>query len=181
LPRARSIQRSGTGLAVLLPLPATIEEYVMSAATIFEALREDHELQRALIRQLARTEGDSSTRRRLFETLKLELSAHAAAEERHFYLPLFESDLSQDKARHGVAEHHELEELVEELESIDMASSAWLKRARHLFERIEHHLAEEEHEFFPLAGKVLAEPSKARLAQDYRRETEQQRQSLASN
>lgn len=152
----------------------------MSTPTIFEALREDHELQRALIRQLTRTEGDSVTRRRLFDTLKLELSAHAAAEERHFYVPLFESDMTQDQARHGVAEHHELDELVEELDGMDMASSGWLKRARHLFERVEHHLAEEEREFFPLAGKVLAERSKTTLAKDYRRETEQQRQSLAT-
>ncbi|MCK7595455.1 hemerythrin domain-containing protein [Pseudomarimonas salicorniae] len=135
--------------------------------TIFEALREDHDRQRRLIEQLAQTEGDSEERRSLFDALKSELAHHAAAEERHFYVPLIDSDLTQEKARHSIAEHHEIDELVDELESMDMANGGWLKRARHLFERVEHHLEEEEHEVFQLAGKALTEAQKRRLATDY--------------
>jgi hypothetical protein len=134
---------------------------------IFEALREDHERQRALVDKLSRTEGDSEERREFFDALKRELSCHAAAEERHFYVPLIGADLTQEKARHSVAEHHEIDELIEELEDMDMASSGWLNRAKHLFERVEHHLEEEEHEVFQMAGKALNEAQKTSLARDY--------------
>lgn len=146
------------------------------SSNIFEALRQDHEVQRTLIRQLAETQGDSPDRRRLFEQLRHALQAHAAAEERCFYVPLIDSDLTQDKARHSVAEHNEIDELLAELEDMDMSSSGWLNRARHLFERVEHHLAEEEQEVFQLAGKALDESSKRSLAREYQREMEQQAQ-----
>jgi len=51
---------------------------------IFEALRISHVTQRALADHLIRTQGDSPERASLFSELKLELAAHAAAEERFF-------------------------------------------------------------------------------------------------
>lgn len=98
--------------------------------TVFEALRADHDVQRGLVASLVDTSGDSASRRRLFDKLKAELTAHAAAEERHFYVPLMQDDLTIEKARHSIAEHHELDELVEELESTDMGSAGWLATAR---------------------------------------------------
>ena len=76
--------------------------------------------------------------------------------------------MTQEQARHGIAEHHELDELIEELDGMDMSSPGWLLRARHLFERVDHHLAEEEHKVFQLAGKVLNDRQKARLGGTYR-------------
>lgn len=135
--------------------------------TLFEALRDDHALQRGLMEQLAGTRGNSPRRALLWSQFKDELAAHARAEERHLYVPLIEHDLTQEKARHSIAEHHELDELVAAIDDTDMASPAWLSRARHLFERVEHHLTEEEREVFPLAGKVLDDRDKYRFAEDY--------------
>lgn len=147
---------------------------------IFEALRQDHEHQRSLIRQLAETKGDSPERRKLFGQLRDTLQAHAAAEERCLYVPLIDHDLTQDKARHSVAEHNEIDELLEELEEMDLGGSGWLNRARHLFERVEHHLAEEEHEVFQLAGKVLDASQKRSLAREYQREMDEQKAQRAA-
>ena len=135
---------------------------------IFESLREDHQKQRTLVDLLAKTHGDSDGRRELFERLKRELEHHAAAEERHFYVPLMEEDLTQQKARHSVAEHQELDELISELEKTDPSSSGWLATAKKLSERLVHHLDEEEHEVFQMAGKVLSEDKKKTLATEYR-------------
>ncbi len=99
---------------------------------IFEALRQSHDEQRRLADQLIQTQGDSPDRDALFSELKLELAAHAAAEERCFYVPLIEHDLTQDAARHGIAEHHELDEMVEKLEEDDYSSPGWLVGARQL-------------------------------------------------
>ena len=96
-------------------------------STIFEKLREDHEVQRELMDNIVSTSGDESARREQMKLLKEELTEHAAAEERHFYSKLMAHDNSQDKARHSVAEHKDIDDLVEELETIDMSSPQWLK------------------------------------------------------
>jgi hemerythrin-like domain-containing protein len=135
---------------------------------IFEAIREDHKKQRTLIDLLLKTQGDSGGRSELFDNLKEEIRVHARAEERNFYNPLFKSDYSQDKARHGVAEHQELEELLEKLEDTDMSSPSWLTTAKTLADRLIHHLDEEEHEFFQIAGKVFSDAEKKNLAEMYK-------------
>ena len=134
---------------------------------IFEALRKDHDIQRSLLDELIDTEGNSQRRDVIFKALKYELAIHADAEERHFYIPLIKNDKTQDKARHGIAEHHEIDELIEKLEKTEYASSAWLKIAKDLREKVEHHLEEEEHAVFQMAGKVLSEGQKNSLAKDY--------------
>ncbi|GAL76108.1 hypothetical protein JCM19275_2240 [Nonlabens ulvanivorans] len=142
---------------------------------IFEALRKDHEIQRDLCDQLVHTSGDTALRKNMFNKLKHELAIHADAEERHFYVPLIESDLTQEKARNSIAEHHEMDELVEKLEETDMDSSAWLKYMKELTHQVEHHLDEEEQEVFQLAGKALNEKEKSSLAKDYQEFMEQNR------
>ncbi|TDQ33237.1 hemerythrin domain-containing protein [Zeaxanthinibacter enoshimensis] len=136
---------------------------------IFEALREDHEIQRDLVKRLIETSGDQDARDELFIALRSELESHAEAEERHFYVPLIESDLTQEKARHSIAEHHEIDELIEELENTEYSSPGWLVTAKKLQEKVEHHLSEEEHEVFQMAGKVLSAKQKEDLAKSYRK------------
>lgn len=135
--------------------------------TIFEALRKDHDTQRNLLERLVDTSGDTNARDTIFKQLKHELDMHANAEERHFYKPLMSNDMMQEKARHGVAEHHEIDELLEALEKTDYTSSAWLKIAKDLKHKVEHHLEDEEHTFFQLAGKVFTEAQKTSLAEGY--------------
>lgn len=135
--------------------------------TIFEALRSDHETQRTLVDILVETSGDSEGRREIFDQLTSELKAHASAEERHFYVPLMEDDLTQEAARHSVAEHKELDDLIDELDTADMSSAHWLPTARKLRERLLHHLDEEEREVFPVAGKALSDSKKVALSVDY--------------
>ncbi|SCX98007.1 Hemerythrin HHE cation binding domain-containing protein [Nonlabens sp. Hel1_33_55] len=142
---------------------------------IFEALREDHEIQRTLIDKLVKTSGDNELRRNMFDKLKHELEIHADAEERHFYVSLIEADLTQEKARHSIAEHHEMDELVEKLEETDMSSPAWLTYMKQLAEKVEHHLDEEEQEVFQLAGKALKEKEKTQLAKDYQKAIKENR------
>lgn len=137
------------------------------ALNIFEALRESHERQRTLYRQLIDTRGDTPERQELFEQLKAELLAHELAEERHFYIPLMEHDAGVDLSRHAISEHHQLDELVESLEEADPATPTWLPLAKKLAEKVEHHLQEEEHKFFQMAGKLLTEQQKSALAKTY--------------
>ena len=140
----------------------------MADTNIFETLRESHELQRTLYRQLTETSGDTPERQELFDQLKLELTAHELAEERHFYIPLMAHDAGIDLSRHAISEHHQIDELIETLEEADPATPAWLPLAKKLAEKVEHHLKEEEHRFFQMAGKLLTEKQKTALAASYR-------------
>jgi len=134
---------------------------------IFEALRKDHDKQRALLETLTSTSGSSDLRDEIFKDLKEQLTEHAKYEERYFYKPLFDHDISQSMARHSVAEHKQIDDLIEELESADQSSSSWLVIAKKLEHKVLHHLEEEEREVFQLAGKALTETEKKELAQTY--------------
>ncbi|WP_282018979.1 hemerythrin domain-containing protein [Salegentibacter mishustinae] len=142
---------------------------------IFEALRQEHEIQRNLVAKLVETHGDTQERKKIFEQLKHELKIHADAEERHFYIPLIKKDLTQEKARHSVAEHHEMDELIEQLEDTEMDASNWLKIVKELEHKVIHHLDEEEQEVFQMAGKALTDNQKTSLASDYNKEIKKMR------
>ena len=135
--------------------------------SIFEALRESHEKQRNLSEKLIKTSGDSKERRALFELLKNELFAHAVGEDRYFYIPLMMTDSGLNITRHALAEHHKMDELLEQLTEMELSNPSWLAVAKKLFDTVHHHLQEEEHGFFQQAGKILSAEQKESLAQQY--------------
>ena len=137
---------------------------------IFEALRVSHETQRALSARLLASPPDGAERHRIFLELKRELLAHETAEERCFYVPLIEHDATVDAARHAISEHHEMDEMVEDLEGQELNAPGWMVGAKKLCEKVEHHLTEEETKFFQDAGKVLTEAQKVSLAKEYEAE-----------
>src|SRR5215213_4391716 len=96
---------------------------------IFHALLQSHETQRSICKRLLAVIGDPKQRKPVFEELKAELAAHETAEERMFYVPLIAHDETVDAARHGIAEHHEMDEMIEELDKADDGSAEWLETA----------------------------------------------------
>ncbi len=134
---------------------------------IFHSIEHDHHIQRQLADKLVETTGDSEQRREVFAQLKAELEAHADAEERYFYVPLINLDATQGDARHGIAEHHEIDELVAQLDRTDNSSPAWLKYAKDLAHKIKHHLEEEEQDYFPVAQDVLSDDRSSQLGKEY--------------
>lgn len=141
---------------------------------IFEALRESHDRQRGYADALIQTSGDSVEREKAYKQLKDELQAHETAEERFFYIPLMAHDNGVDLSRHAISEHHEMDEMMEELDETEMSSPAWLATAKKLSEKVHHHLKEEEQKFFQMAGKLLDEKQKQSLAGEYVKEYEEQ-------
>ncbi|MEE4626591.1 hemerythrin domain-containing protein [Pseudomonas alliivorans] len=141
---------------------------------IFEALRESHDRQRGYADALIQTSGDSEARAQAYKQLKEELQAHETAEERFFYIPLMEHDNGIDLSRHAISEHHEMDEMMEELDETEMSGPAWLATAKKLSEKVHHHLKEEEQKFFQMAGKLLDEKQKQSLAGKYVKEYEEQ-------
>ena len=136
----------------------------MADERIFEDLIQDHNRQRDLLDRIAETSGDSEERRTLFEELRKELQAHAAAEEESLYATMLANPDLRDEARHSVSEHKEVDDMLGELVEMEMSSSGWLTKFKSMRDRYLHHIDEEEEEMFPAASKDLAEGPKAKLA-----------------
>ncbi len=138
--------------------------------TIYDALRESHEIQRSLCRKLVRAKPGTQQRVSIFKELHTELAAHAAAEERYLYAPVLMDDKGLNSSRHALHEHHEMDELVEDLHKADPEGGEWLAVARKLSEKVHHHLREEETKFFQVTGKVLSQSAKVQAARRYRKD-----------
>ena len=125
------------------------------ADDIFARLKQDHETHRNLLDRMAETSGESEERKALLETFTKEVKGHAAAEEQALYSTMLRKPPTTDETRHSVAEHHEIEEMLNDLAAADMSSSAWLAKFKELDHRYRHHINEEEDEHFPDFGKHL--------------------------
>lgn len=111
---------------------------------IYDELRASHAKQRRLCSGMVRTLAKNHAKREaLFRELRIELAAHAAAEERYLYVPILMYDMGLNSARHALSEHHAMD-----------------------------HLKEEETKFFQVSGKLLSPTRKARLAEQYRKDYE---------
>ena len=136
----------------------------MPSARIFTDLKTDHDRHRDLLARLGETSGDSAERRTLFEQFRIEVTAHAAAEEESLYATMLAKPDLRDDARHSVSEHKEIDDFLGQLADLDPASEAWLTRFKAMRHRYEHHIDEEEEEMFPAAAEKLSDEEEALLA-----------------
>lgn len=148
---------------------------------LFDAIRDSHDRQRDLCTRLLAVRSDTAERQLLFLQLKVELDAHAAAEERHVYVPLLMTDGGLAVSRHALKEHHDIEELLEDLSVGDKSGAAWMRKARKLGHEVNHHLDEEESKFFKVAGRMLSTTKKTQLARLYSREIVRMRRKYADD
>lgn len=139
----------------------------MADARIFADLKADHDRQRTLFARLGEGSGDSRERRATFEALRLELQAHAAAEEESLYAAMLADPELREDARHSVAEHKEVDDLLGALIEADFGSPEWAERFGELRHRYMHHIDEEEQEMFPAAAKRIDKAEAADLARRF--------------
>ena len=123
--------------------------------SIYDAIKNDHDTHRSLLTKIAETSGDTKERRDAWTRFYNDVKSHAAAEEETFYSKLISKTWGQDAARHSVHEHQQLDDLMEELNDMDMASPGWLTKFRTLKHDYEHHIDEEENEVFDRAREVI--------------------------
>jgi hypothetical protein len=96
-------------------------------------------------------------REALFERLTKELKAHAAAEEQALYSTMLRKPETTEETRHSVAEHKEIDDLLNDLAATDCAAAEWAGKLAHLRHRYIHHIDEEEDEHFPDFARHLTE------------------------
>jgi hemerythrin superfamily protein len=128
-------------------------ETFMNAITMLEA---DHAKVKKLLTELeSTTERGVKTREELFATIKGELTIHEVIEEEIFYPALKSHPKAKDIVLEGYEEHHVVDLLMGELESLDVSDETWGAKAIVMKENIEHHIEEEEGEMFKQARAVF--------------------------
>jgi hypothetical protein len=147
---------------------------------IYEALRQSHEIQRSLCRRLVRASPEGDKREAVLRELRIELAAHAASEERFLYAPILMDDMGLNSSRHALAEHHDIDECVEDLYAADYEGGSWHAKAKKLSHEVHHHLKEEETKFFQVSGKILTDAQKTQLAKKYLADYERMKKKLAA-
>ena len=147
-----------------LAFNANEEEIGMS---IYEKICKDHAHHRELLNRLAQTSGDSEERREAWDAFYYDVKAHAAAEEESFYSRLMADPGGQDDARHSVAEHKEMDDIIKELQDMEFSNPAWLTRFKTLRHDYEHHMDEEENDIFEKAREVFDEQQADSIGQKF--------------
>jgi hypothetical protein len=119
-------------------------------------LKADHDKVKKLLTELeTTTERGVKTRSELFATIKGELTVHEIIEEEIFYPELKAHPKARDIVLEGFQEHHVVDLLMSELESLDVTDETWGAKAIVMKENIEHHIEEEEGEMFTKARQVF--------------------------
>ncbi|HQS95787.1 MAG: hemerythrin HHE cation-binding protein [Novosphingobium sp. 17-62-19] len=141
---------------------------------IFGRLIEDHDRHRALLAMIEVTEGKSADREALFEELVYELKSHAAAEEQALWSTVLRNPETTEFARHAVAEHKDIDKMLDDLTARDMGKKKWMERFADLKHEYLHHIREEEQEQFVESEKILTEADRQHMRDVFeRRKTEE--------
>ena len=130
---------------------------------IFARLREDHDRHRELLSRIAASDGKDDERQELFEEFTLEVKGHAAAEEQAVYSTMMRKPATTDEVRHSVAEHHEIEELLNDMAATDIGTGEWMEKFRQLDHDYRHHIEEEEDEHFRDFEKLLTDADREHM------------------
>ena len=136
---------------------------------LLEDLKKDHKEVKQLLDQILESE-DSGERKRLFEEMATSLLAHAHAEDKVFYSALKKEggDEGQELALEGEEEHKLVEQLVETLRKARRVDShSWQARCKVLKDLVEHHVEEEESEFFDKAEEEFDKEQLEQMGQKF--------------
>lgn len=130
---------------------------------VFGRLVEDHDRHRALLAMIEATEGKGRDRAALFEELVHELKAHAAAEEQALWSTVLRNPDTTEFARHAVAEHKDIDRMLDDLTARDMGTAKWMERFDALKHEYLHHIREEEQEQFVESEKILSDADRQHM------------------
>jgi hemerythrin-like domain-containing protein len=121
-------------------------------------LKDDHKAVKRLFREFEKTRKEASpeAKRVLVDKIIKELTTHAHIEETIFY-PAARAEVpdTDDHVLESVEEHHVVAWLLSEVKNLDPADETFDAKVTVLIENVEHHIEEEEGEWFPEVRKAL--------------------------
>ncbi len=152
-----------TGLVVNLGRKMVVQAPSALAGDWFDALKVEHKLALALFDKLQATNNDNTGKRTaLLTQLKHALGKHAFTEENVIYPALrrWGDKTVADKLNH---DHGYVKQNLYDLEKMDNASPAFLKKVASFRAEIEEHIREEEDLIFPPMHAALGDAGNAKV------------------
>ena len=135
--------------------------------TILDALKADHDEVKGLLKTILASK-DGKRRGELFEHFKTKLTAHSRAEEKVFYRPLEKTEKGKTEALEGAVEHDVVDRLLTDLAAArQKEEEKWTARCTVLQELLEHHIEEEEGDFFKTARKLFDRAALDKMGKDF--------------
>lgn len=131
-------------------------------------LREDHKAVKRLFREFEKTHKSASdaAKRELVDRILNELTTHAFIEETIFY-PAARAEVpdTDEHVLESVEEHHVMAWLCSELQHLDPGDETFDAKVTVLIENVEHHIKEEQDDWFPKVRKALGRNRLAELGE----------------
>ena len=140
-----------------------------------ELLRNDHDAVRRLFQAIENAEDDVDARRELFTQVADALRIHSRIEETIFYPRVQQlgrggdtegddkEDEGGDLVTEAMEEHHEVDKLLHDIETMDASRWRWKRRVKKLQRRVDHHADEEEREMFPFVRRHMTQEAREQL------------------
>jgi hemerythrin-like domain-containing protein len=120
-------------------------------------LKEDHQRVKDLFAQYEGT-SNAEAKWTVAEEVFVELETHAQLEENIFYPSVNEeTEEGPELVKESLHEHAMVKQLIQELRQMGPQNRAFDAKFHELIRNVEHHVAEEEADMFPLAAEELAE------------------------
>jgi hemerythrin superfamily protein len=121
-----------------------------------EMLKEDHQKVKGLFQRFESTE-DERQKQEIFEQIRMELEVHTALEEEHFYPACKEVEELKEMTLEAWEEHNIVGYIMGEMRKLKPSDESYDAKFTTLKENVEHHVEEEEGEFFPKAKRLLGD------------------------
>ena len=134
--------------------------------SLFLELFKEHDVLKGLCLQAKELGEDAVQRARLLDELRVNLVAHARAEEETLYARMAQIDRAD--ALEGHEEHHLMDGILDELTELPVGDERWSAKLEVLRETALHHLQEEEESLFPRSEKEIVGEEVETLGRKYR-------------
>lgn len=132
----------------------------------------DHEPLKKLILILKDSELDISKKHPAYREFKNTLTAHAKAEEESLYIHMKEEDEGKElrvEGYEGDTEHAIADDLINEIDEVTDNDDKWMAKVKVLAELVDHHIKEEEKEFFKKIRKEFGAEERIKIGKEYSR------------
>lgn len=116
-----------------------------------ELLKEDHQKVKGLFKKFE-SASDDEEKEEIADLVDLELRVHSMIEEEILYPAM--RDISSEIVAEAFEEHGVVEQLLDELATMDLSSDQFEAKFKVMQENVEHHIEEEEKEMLPKASKI---------------------------
>jgi hypothetical protein len=135
--------------------------------SIYTVLEGEHNEVAMLFKALEATPNTETGRTALFEKLCNELKSHTVAEQKAVYDKVKQLESGKTMIEHAEKEHQTVEHLLNELESMDIKTDAWLLKLSELKQEVDHHVREEESSLFDKMHGLFSEDQTRAMADEF--------------